>query len=43
MQGKIAAWVFDNVPLPAFLAPYLFGMIIGRCPHKRKGKDNGTH
>jgi hypothetical protein len=38
MRGKIAAWVFDNVPLPAFLAPYIFGVIVGRMPHKHREK-----
>ncbi len=36
MRGKMAAWVFDNIPLPAWAAPYVFGMIIGRWPHRRK-------
>lgn len=34
MTGRVAAWVFDNVPLPGWLAPYVFGLIIGRWPRK---------
>ncbi len=36
LRGTIAAWVFDNVPLPAFARPYVFGLIVGRWPHKNK-------
>jgi len=34
MKGKIAAWVLDNIPLPYWAAPYVFGLMIGRMPHK---------
>lgn len=30
----IGWWVFDNIPMGK-LAPYWFGMLIGRWPHKR--------
>lgn len=35
MRGKIAAWVFDNIPLPGWASPWVFGLIIGRRPHER--------
>ena len=34
MVSKIAAWVLDNIPLPSWAAPYVFGLMIGRMPHK---------
>lgn len=34
IQGSVAAWVFDHVPLPRWATPYIFGLIIGRMPHK---------
>ena len=40
MQGRIAAWVFDNISIPSFLQPYVFGLIIGRWPHKIEGGDD---
>jgi hypothetical protein len=40
MKGRIAAWVFDNIPLPGWAQPWVFGMIIGRWPHKVKKDDN---
>jgi hypothetical protein len=42
MRGAIAAWVFGNIPLPGFLAPYVFGLIIGRRPRKVKTDDKGS-
>lgn len=36
MKGAVAAWVFDNVPIPTWAAPWVFGLIIGRKPHKNK-------
>lgn len=38
MQGRIAAWVFDNVPIPSWAAPWVFGLIIGRVPHRAKSE-----
>lgn len=32
--ATIAAWVVDNIPLPARLQPWVFGLIIGRTPVK---------
>jgi hypothetical protein len=32
---KALIWIFDNVPLGP-LAPYVFGIIMGRWPHKVK-------
>ena len=32
---RIAIYLFDNVPLPGWLCPYVFGLIIGRMPHKK--------
>ena len=40
--GRFAAWVFDNVPMPAFAQPYVFGLIIGRWPRKVKGDPEGS-
>ena len=37
-RGRIAAWVFDNIPVPPRFAPYLFGMIVGRWPQKISDK-----
>lgn len=42
MRGTIAAWVFDNMPLPARLQPYVFGLIVGRWPRKAKGDPKGS-
>lgn len=42
MRGKIASWVFDNVPMPSFAQPYVFGLIIGRWPRKAKGDPEGS-
>jgi hypothetical protein len=39
MKGRIAAWVFDNIPLPAWAAPWVFGLIIGRVPRKVEGDE----
>lgn len=36
MQGRVAAWVFDNVPMPSWAAPWVFGIIIGRWPRKAR-------
>ena len=36
MKGQIAAWVFDNIPVPTWAAPWVFGLIIGRKPHRKK-------
>jgi hypothetical protein len=41
MVGRIATWIFDNVPLPAWAAPWVFGLIVGRWPHKVERKDEG--
>lgn len=38
-RGRTAAWIFDNIPLPGWAAPYVFGLIIGRWP--RKQPDEG--
>jgi len=35
--SKVGWWVFDNIPL-GNLAPYWFGMLIGRWPHRVKDK-----
>ena len=41
MQGRLAAWVFDNIPLPPRAAPWVFGLIIGRVPRKMCGYCKG--
>jgi len=33
MRIRFLIWVFDHVRLGRF-APYVFGLIIGRMPHK---------
>lgn len=35
MRGRIAAWIFDTLPVPGWAAPWLFGLIIGRRPRRR--------
>ena len=42
MKIKLAIWVFDNIPLPSFLQPWLFGLIIGRVPHRIEEDEDGT-
>lgn len=44
MRGFIAAWVFDNIPLPGCIQPWVFGLIIGKVPHKVDEETyNDTH
>lgn len=44
IRGYIAAWIFDNVPLPSWARPYVFGLIIGRWPQKSSGgRDAFNH
>lgn len=33
---RLAIWLFDNVPLPAWARPWVFGLIIGRKPRRKK-------
>ncbi len=42
-RGRIAAWVFDNIPVPPRFAPYLFGMIVGRWPQKISDNEGEPH
>lgn len=34
-MNKFLMWIFDNIPLGR-LAPYVFGLAIGRKPHRIK-------
>lgn len=38
MRGKIAAWVFDNIPIPGWAGPWVLGFIIGATPKKVEDK-----
>lgn len=38
MIKKIAMWLFDNVSLGK-LTPYVFGLAIGRMPHRINEND----
>lgn len=31
---KLNIWIFDNVPLPGWLAPWVLGFIVGSKPHR---------
>jgi hypothetical protein len=42
MQGRIAAWVFDNITLPQWAAPWVFGLIVGRMPRNVKEKPDAV-
>lgn len=37
MFSSFLFWLIDNVPMGR-LAPYVFGLAIGRVPHRKKDK-----
>ena len=43
MRGAIAAWVFDNITLPQWAAPWVFGLIIGRVPHRVEEEEDADN
>ncbi|MBQ0112239.1 MAG: hypothetical protein KBT03_03825 [Bacteroidales bacterium] len=42
MLIDLAWWIFDNIPLGK-LAPWYFGLLIGRMPHKIYDVENETN
>ena len=43
IRGRIAAWIFDNIALPSWAAPYVCGLIIGRWPRKSSGGRDASN
>ena len=40
-MNRFLFWLIDNIPLGR-LAPYVFGLAIGRKPQKVKGSENNA-